>query len=177
IPRFWSVVNEDIRKMKVGMAWLLTCRGIPQMYYGMEVLMPGLTSPNDGHVRKDFPGGWPGDTKNAFTGQGLTTQEKEFLEYTRGLAMFRKNSSAIKTGKMTQFVPQDGVYVYFRHDDEQTVMVVMNTQNEEKTLDLERFNEITHRFLIAKDATSTGSLDLKGLWQVPAMTCWVLELK
>lgn len=177
IPRFWSVVNEDIRKMRVGMAWLLTARGIPQLYYGNEVLMPGLTSPNDGHVRKDFPGGWPGDTKNAFTGEGLTTQEKEFQEFTRNLAQFRKNSSALQTGKLMQFVPENGVYVYFRYDDRQTVMVVMNTSDSEKELNLDRFKERTKGYLIARDATGTGSLDLQRNWKIPGMSCWVMELR
>jgi glycosidase len=177
IPRFWSVVNEDIKKMKVGMAWLMTCRGIPQMYYGNEILMPGFTSPNDGHVRKDFPGGWTGDSKNAFSGQNLTQQEKEFQEYTQKLAVFRKSSSAIGYGKMTQFVPENGVYVYFRHDDRQKVMVVMNTANEERTIELSRFSEMTKGFLIGKDILSTGSRELKDTWKIPAMTCWVLELK
>lgn len=177
IPRFWSVVNEDIRKMYVGMAWLLTCRGIPQMYYGMEVLMPGLTSPNDGHVRKDFPGGWEGDTKNAFTGVGLTQKEKDFQEFTKSLALFRKNSSALKTGRMMQYVPEDGLYVYFRYDEKQTVMVVMNTNEKEKEMNLQKYHERTRGYLIAKDATGTSSLDLKRNWTVPGMTCWVFELR
>ena len=177
IPRFWSVVNEDIRKMKVGMAWLMTCRGIPQMYYGMEVLMPGLTSPNDGHVRKDFPGGWTGDTKNAFTGLGLSAEEKGFQDFTRQMAQFRKTSSALNTGKMTQFVPENGVYVYFRHDENQKIMVVMNTAQEERTLALDRFSEMTKGHMIAKDVLSYGSREIRDSWQVPGMTCWVLELK
>jgi glycosidase len=139
--------------------------------------MPGLTSPNDGYVRKDFPGGWTGDSKNAFTGQGLTQQEKEFQDYTLKLAQFRKTSSAITQGKMTQFVPENGVYVYFRHDEKQRVMVVMNTNQDEKPLALERFKEMTKGYLIAKDATTNGSLQFGNEWKVPGMTCWVLELK
>lgn len=177
IPRFWSVVNEDIKKMKVGMGWLLTSRGIPQLYYGNEILMPGLTWPNDGHVRKDFPGGWAGDTKNAFTGTGLTQQEKDFQEFTRKLALFRQQSSAIKTGKMTQFVPENGLYVYFRHDARQTVMVVMNTNNDENKLVLDRFKEMTKDYKTAKDITNQSTFQVEGEWKVPGMTCWVLELK
>jgi glycosidase len=177
LPRFWSVVNEDIKKMKVGMSWLLTCRGIPQLYYGTEVLMPGLTWPNDGHVRKDFPGGWAGDTKNAFTGAGLTEQEKDFQEFTRKLALFRKQSSAIKTGKMTQFVPEDGMYVYFRHDDHQTVMVVMNTNLDESKLSLDRFKEVTKDYKSARDVTTQSTFRIEGEWKIPGMTCWVLELQ
>jgi hypothetical protein len=78
---------------------------------------------------------------------------------------------------MTQFVPENGMYVYFRHDEKQRIMVVMNTNNDEKTLQLERFTEMTKGYLIAKDVTSTGSLNLNGEWKVPGMTCWVLELK
>lgn len=177
ISRFWSVVNEDIKKMKVGMGWLMTCRGIPQLYYGNEVLMPGITAPNDGHVRKDFPGGWKGDIKNAFTGMGLTQQEKEFQEYTRKLALFRKSSSAITRGKLTQFVPENGLYVYFRHDDKQTVMVVMNTNPNEQTIALSRFKEMTKGFMNGKDIINAVTRELNDSWKVPGMTCWVLELK
>ena len=177
IPRYWSVVNEDIKKMKVGMAWLLTCRGIPQMYYGNEVLMPGLTSPNDGYVRKDFPGGWNNDPKDAFTGKGLSPQEAEFQKFTQKLSLFRKSSSAIGSGKMTQFVPENGLYVYFRHDEKQTVMVIMNTSNNESLVNLDRFKEMTKGYLIGKDVLSNGSLELKDHWKIPGMTCWVMELR
>jgi glycosidase len=176
IPRFWSVVNEDIKKMHVGMAWLMTCRGIPQLYYGNEILMPGFTSPNDGYVRKDFPGGWYGDSKNAFTGANMTAQEKEFQDYTKKLAQFRKNSTAIGTGKLTQFVPDNGLYVYFRHDNKQTVMVVMNTSPDEKPVKLDRFSERTKGFSNAKDVIGNQTLALNGNWKIPGMTCWVLEL-
>lgn len=177
IPRFWSVVNEDIKKMKVGMAWLMTCRGIPQLYYGNEILMPGFTSPNDGYVRKDFPGGWNGDSKNAFTGMGMTAQEKEFQEYTKKLVKFRKNSTAIGSGKLTQFVPDNGLYVYFRHDNKQTVMVVMNTSTDEKSVDLDRYSERTKGFSAAKDVTGNETMKLNSDWKIPGMTCWVFELK
>lgn len=177
IPRFWSVVNEDIHKMKVGMAWLMTCRGIPQMYYGMEVLMPGNTWPNDGHVRKDFPGGWPGDAKNAFTGQGLTAQEKDFQDYTRKLALFRKKSAAIGKGTMHQYVPEKGLYVYFRKHASQTVMVVMNTDPNAQEVKPSRFEEHTMGYSHATEVTDGSRLPLQQNWTIPGMTCWVLELR
>jgi glycosidase len=95
-PRFFSVVGENVEKQKIGYQWLLTCRGIPQLYYGSEVLMKGLKAP-DGLVRGDFPGGWIGDKKNAFTGEGLSSDEKSVQELVRTLANYRKTSSAIKT--------------------------------------------------------------------------------
>ena len=116
LPRFYSVLNEDTAKYKMAFAWLLTFRGVPQMYYGSEILMAGTTSPNDGYVRKDFPGGWEGDKVNKFLQDGRTPKEHAVFEYIKAVANFRKGSSAIKTGKLMQYVPEDGVYVYFRYD-------------------------------------------------------------
>ncbi len=154
IPRFYSVVNEDTSKYKMAFAWLLTCRGIPQMYYGNEILMTGTTSPNDGYVRQDFPGGWEGDATNKFIAAGRTEKENSIFNYIKRLTTFRKNSSAIKTGKMMQFFPVDGVYVYFRYDAKQTVMCVMNTNTEPKTIDLSRFSEHMKGFATALDVSA-----------------------
>ncbi len=104
MTRFYSQVDEDIARDKMGIAWLLTERGIPEMYYGTEIATKGVDDP-DGKVRLDFPGGWPGDAKNAFTGQGLDPQEADVQQYTTRFANFRKNSSAIKTGKLMQYAP------------------------------------------------------------------------
>ncbi|HMH35075.1 MAG TPA: alpha-amylase family glycosyl hydrolase, partial [Puia sp.] len=103
MTRFFSEVGEDVDKLKMGIGWLLTERGIPQLYYGTEVMMRGIKNP-DGWVRLDFPGGWAADSKNAFTGQGMSKDELAVLEFTTKLANFRKQSSAIKTGKLMQYV-------------------------------------------------------------------------
>lgn len=146
ITRFYSVVGEDVEKYKASINWLLTCRGIPQFYYGGEIAMTGTTSPNDGYVRKDFMGGWPGDSTNKFTSSGRTATENEIWNHISKLANYRKTSSAITTGKMMQFVPEDGLYVYFRYDAKQTIMVVMNTGKEKKTVAVKRFAERTNGF-------------------------------
>ncbi|HEY0433013.1 MAG TPA: glycoside hydrolase family 13 protein [Chitinophagaceae bacterium] len=138
LPRFYSVVGEDTTKYKMGIAWLLTFRGVPELYYGDEILMTGFTNP-DGNVRRDFPGGWPGDAANKFTAQGRTEKEQHIFEYVWRLANFRKQSPAITSGRLTQYVPVDGVYVYFRKSAQQTVMCVMNTNDTAKTIDLARF--------------------------------------
>ncbi len=140
MTRFYSQVGEDVAKQKMGISWLLTTRGIPQLYYGTEILMKGVANP-DGWVRLDFPGGWSGDSKNGFTGNGLNNDEKSVQELTRRLAAFRKTSSALKTGRTMQYVPENGVYVYFRYDNQQTIMCVMNTNDGPATLDLTRFSE------------------------------------
>jgi len=107
------------------------------LYYGTEVLMSGKSYPYDGNVRLDFPGGWKGDKKNAFTQEGLTADEKNVQDYVKTLANYRKQSAALKTGKLMQYIPVDGLYVYFRYDATSTVMCVMNTSDKEKTSTLQ----------------------------------------
>ncbi|MES1221273.1 MAG: glycoside hydrolase family 13 protein, partial [Bacteroidota bacterium] len=125
--RFYSVIGQNFNKYKMGIAVLLTQRGIPQLYYGTEILMKNFKDPTDAEVRKDFPGGWKEDPVNKFTGSGRTPLENEAFDYVKKLAWFRKNSSAIKTGKLMQYVPSDSMYVYFRFDAKQTVMCILNS--------------------------------------------------
>jgi glycosidase len=174
LTRVLSDVGGDIEKVKTGIAWLLTTRGIPQLYYGTEVLMKGEKNPADGNVRLDFPGGWKGDTKNAFTGEGLTAEEKDMQHYVATLANYRKSSSAITKGKLMQYVPEDGLYVYFRYDPKQTIMCVMNTSDKEQEIDFAKYAERTTGFNTAKNAVSNESLTNK--FKIPAKRMWVLEL-
>ena len=163
MARFYSVVGEDMQKYKTAINWLLTCRGIPQFYYGGEIGMTGTTSPNDGYVRLDFIGGWKEDKINKFTAGERSEKENEIWYHISSLANYRKKSSAITTGKMMQFVPQDGVYVYFRYDEKQTVMVIMNTAKENKTVALKRFEERTKGFSKMKNIISGTVSDIKEL--------------
>ena len=174
LNRFYSEVKEDMGKMKMALAWLLTSRGIPQLYYGAEVLMKGEKNPNDGWVRLDFPGGWKGDQKNAFTGAGLKADEQAIQQYTAKLANFRKKSSAIATGKMMQFLPVDGLYVYFRYDAKQTVMCVMNTADKDMKVDFAKYAERTKGFNGAKDVVTGNAVGSS--FAIPAKQMWVLEL-
>ncbi len=176
IARFYSVVGEHMEKYKSSINWLLTCRGIPQFYYGGEIGMTGTTSPNDGYVRQDFIGGWKNDPVNKFTAAGRSAKESEIWNHVSRLANFRKNSSAITTGKMMQFTPQDGVYVYFRYDNKQTIMVVMNTAKESKNIAVKRFEERTKGFSRMKDI-HTGTLsEIKDL-KLDAYSSAVFELQ
>ncbi|MGZ5287230.1 MAG: glycoside hydrolase family 13 protein [Flavisolibacter sp.] len=173
--RFLSEIGEDFEKFRIGVGWLLTTRGIPQMYYGTEVLMKGVSNP-DGWVRLDFPGGWQGDSANKFEAAGRTSMENEAFNWTRTISQFRKSSSAIKTGKFMQFVPEDGVYTYFRYDQNQTIMVVMNTGDKEKTIDPERFSELTKAFRQGRHIVTKTTHKLDTKWNVPGKTIWILEL-
>jgi glycosidase len=177
LDRFYSVVGEDIRKFKMGMALLLTQRGIPQLYYGDEILMKNFKNPTDAEVRKDFPGGWPGDPVNKFDASGRTAQENEAFKYIRTFANFRKNSSALKTGKLMQYLPQDGVYVYFRYDDQQTVMCVMNTNDKPATIDLSRFTERMNGYTKAYDIATGVTFNLEATLTLGEKYLLVMELK
>ncbi|WP_026898998.1 alpha-amylase family glycosyl hydrolase [Daejeonella oryzae] len=174
-PRFFSVVGENVEKQKMGMQWLLTCRGIPQLYYGSEVLLKGFTNP-DGLVRSDFPGGWPGDKKNAFTGEGLTADEFSVQMLVKKLGTFRKGSSALKTGEMMHYVPSEGLYVYFRYDNDQTIMCIMNTDKKERTINFKNFPERTAGFSKARNVISDQLLNTADNASILPMQMWVLEL-
>ncbi len=175
--RFYSVVGEDVNKLKMGLAWLFTMRGIPQLYYGTEILMKNFSNP-DGLVRADFPGGWKADKRNAFTAAGRTALENEAYAYVSKLANYRKTHAVLQTGKLMQFIPQDGVYTYFRYNDQgETVMVALNGNKTEQAVDLSRFAERLAGYTSAQDVQTGAALpDLKTL-KLPAHTAVVLELK
>jgi glycosidase len=176
MTRFFSSVGEDVAKQKMGIGWLLTSRGIPQLYYGTEINMAGISNP-DGWVRLDFPGGWPTDKVNKFEASGRTPAEEEVYSWTKTLANFRKNSTAIGTGKLMQYVPVDGVYVYFRYDSKQTIMCIMNTNEKSMPLDTSRFNERIGNFKQGKDVASDKIYDLKASFEIPQKTMLILELR
>ncbi|MBC6489468.1 glycoside hydrolase family 13 protein [Flavihumibacter stibioxidans] len=175
LARFYSVIGEDTAKYKIALSWLLTFRGVPQLYYGNENLMTGFTNP-DGWVRLDFKGGWPGDKENKFTSAGRTAKENEIFNHLRSLAQFRRQSSAIKTGKLMQFVPEDGVYVYFRYDGNQTIMCVMNTNTTEKTIETGRYSERTNGFKKGLDIPTGKTYELNGKLTLSPMSMLVLNL-
>jgi glycosidase len=176
MTRFFSTVNEDVDKLKMGLGWLLTERGVPEMYYGTEILLKGVSDP-DGKVRGDFIGGWKEDKENKFTAAGRTEKENEVFSWVRTIANFRKASSALKTGKLMQYLPDNWVYTYFRYDDKQTVMVVMNTSKDERTVQPDKFTERVKGFTSAKNIVTGTSASLSGEWKMPGKTIWILELR
>jgi neopullulanase len=147
--RIYSTVGENMDKYRSAVACLLTTRGIPQLYYLTELAAPGTTSPHDGFVRQDFPGGWPDDPANKFSPEGRTERENEAFNFTRTLLRYRNNTPALQTGKLMQFTPVDGLYTYFRYDDAKTVMVTLNTSNRDMELDTKRFAERMQGFVRA----------------------------
>ena len=174
--RIYSTVGENMDKYKSAVAFLLTTRGIPQLYYLTEIAAPGTTSPHDGFVRQDFPGGWPSDSLNKFSAEGRTERENEAFNFTRTLLRYRKATPALQTGKLMQFTPVDGLYTYFRYDDAKTVMVVLNTANKDMELDTKRFAERMQGFVRAVNVvTGETVMDLSKL-RLKKNSVLVLEL-
>jgi glycosidase len=160
LDRIYSVLGEDINKMKAAHVLLLTHRGIPQIYYGDEILVKNFKNPTDAEVRKDFVGGWPGDSQNKFTAKDRTEAENDFFNFLKTLANYRKNSDALTNGKLTHYIPNDGVYVYFRYTSKQKIMVVINTTKDTKTITLNRFTENLSGAKQLKDIFSNASKPL-----------------
>ncbi len=174
--RYLSVIGEDYDKYKIGLTWLLTTRGIPSMYYGTEILMKNVRNPSDAEVRRDFPGGFAGDKENKFEAAGRTDKENDAFNFVKKLANYRRVTPALHSGKLTQYLPQNGTYVYFRYDTGKTVMVATNSTEKEISLDTDRFSERMNGFTSAKNVLTDEKLtDLK-LLKLPAKTAVVLEL-
>ena len=133
---------KNIVRYKQAITYLLTTRGIPQIYYGTEILMAADKSEGDGCLRRDFPGGWKGDKVNCFTAEGRTDLQNEAFDYTRKLLNFRKGNEAICKGTMKHFSIFKGVYVYERKYNDKSVVVFMNGTDEKQTLSLVPYREI-----------------------------------
>ncbi|MGZ8552984.1 MAG: glycoside hydrolase family 13 protein [Chitinophagaceae bacterium] len=175
LDRIYSIIGEDFSKYKMAMNWLLTLRGIPQLYYGTEILMKNFKNPTDAEVRKDFPGGWKEDVVNKFAKEGRTSQEQEAFAYLSALANFRKTSSAITKGKLMQYVPRDGLYVYFRYNKKQTIVAITNTGDKTIRPDWNYYSERTNGFKQIKDVVSGKSMPLDD-FEIKPKESFVLEL-
>lgn len=175
--RFFSVIGEDMNKYKLGLGFLLTTRGVPQLYYGTENLTKSFKNPSDAEVRKDFEGGWADDKVNKFLASGRTEKENEAFNFVKKLANYRKSSEVLTNGKLTQYLPTDGLYVYFRHTLDKTVMIIMSQNKEDTNLDTTRFVENMKGYISAKNIMTDGLItDLKTL-KIPANTFTILELQ
>jgi glycosidase len=175
--RAYSMVGEDMAKYKMALGLLLTLRGIPQLYYGNEIGMKNFKNPTDAEVREDFPGGWAGDKVNKFSPEGRDARETEIFNYTRTLAHFRARSSAITSGKTMQYIPQNGIYVYFRYTDKQTVMCILHTGDKPAPLKTDRFQERTKGFKSGKNIITGAVVSLTGEISLQPKTLTVLELR
>ena len=134
--------GHDTLALRQALALLLTVRRIPQIYYGTEILMNGTKEVTDGNVRKDFPGGFPGDKHNAFTREGRTRAQQSMFNWLSRLLHWRQGNETIVRGYQTQFIPYNGIYVVTRRWHRNTVMTILNGTSKEAVLEVARYAEL-----------------------------------
>jgi glycosidase len=158
--RINEIYNGSLDHYKLAMTLVATTRGTPQIYYGSEIGMRGDKGKGDGAIRQDFPGGWATDANNAFTKDGRTEEQEAYHSFSKTLFNFRKETPALHTGELLHYLPENNVYVYFRSLEDQTVMVVLNNNPEQQTLDLSRFTEGIKNATTGKELFSQNTLNL-----------------
>lgn len=173
-PRINEMFNGNPAYYKLALTIVSTIRGIPQLYYGSEIGMRGDKNKGDADIRRDFPGGWKGDAQNAFVSR--TPEQNEFFDYTQKILNWRKSKDVIHNGKTKNFSPERNVYVYFRYNDEEKVMVVINSSDKEQTIEMNRFQEMVPSSFTAKDVMKDAEVQIKNLLTIPAKSSLILEI-
>lgn len=181
MSRIFTQLKHDPALLKMAMTYLFTTRGIPQVFYGTEISMSNPKSNEHGEIRGDFPGGWEGDEKNGFTGKNLTKEEKEMQDFFRKILHWRKQSDAIHHGKLLHFGPENagpanGIYVFFRYTNSSKVMIILNKNKEERTLDLTHYREILPENAKGFDVMENKKMVLGNMMNLPAKSSLILEI-
>ena len=167
--------GNNLAALKQAATLLLTTRRIPQLYYGTEVLMNGTKQATDGHVRKDFPGGWTSDEANAFTSTQLDSLQRDCYRFFQRLLHWRKGNEVIARGEMTQFLVQQGVYAYARHYEGRTVLVLLNGTDAPTTLPLHPYKEVLGKAVQGRDVVSGRIVRLDTALEMAAREALVIE--
>ncbi len=180
--RINEIYQGDINKYKMAMTLIFTTRGIPQIYYGDEIGMLGnRDKKGDGDIRKDFPGGWKGDKQNAFlsseTKGGRTNDQEAFHSFTKKVLNWRKNTPVIHSGKLLQFIPFDNVYVYFRYNEDKSVMIIINNNTKDQKINVARFKEGLKDFKTGTDIITDSNIDVTEDFTIKTKTSMIIELK
>ncbi len=175
MDRFYTQIGEDFELFKMGMVYFACMRGIPQFYYGTEILMTNSVPGNHGLIRTDFPGGWTGDEKNAFTGKGLSKQEAEAQAFVKELLGWRKNSRIIHEGNLMQYAPVDDVYVFFRYLNDEAVMVILNKSQEKRSFQPDNYPERLDSVDAGFDVLAHQTVDLNN-FTLQAKSAYIIEL-
>jgi glycosidase len=175
--RINEIYKNDFKKYQMTMALIATVRGIPQLYYGSEIGMSGDKDKGDADIRQDFPGGWEADENNAFIKEGRTQGQNEYFDFTSKLFNWRKTNEAVHFGKMTHYIPENNVYVYFRYTAQKTVMVVINNSKTKQTFKTARFQENIKAYKAGKDILTANSYDLSSEISLEEKTALILELE
>ena len=168
--------GSDTLALKQALALLLTMNRIPQLYYGTEVLMKGTKEKTDGNVRKDFPGGFPGDKQNAFTAEGRTKEQNAMFVWLSRLLHWRKGNDVITQGRQTHFIPFNGIYVLARTLDKRRVLTIMNGTSKSATMPVARYAEVIGDAHEARDVLTGRTINLQNDIKLAPRATLVLEL-
>nr|WP_240485068.1 glycoside hydrolase family 13 protein [Aestuariibacter salexigens] len=177
MSRVFTQLNEDPELLKMAMSFIMTMRGIPQVFYGTEIAMSNAGTDDHGIIRSDFPGGWSDDLVNAFTGKGLSPLQQDMQLFFKRLLNWRQTSDAIARGKLTQYAPDNGTYVFFRTSERQQVMVVLNKNDQPASLDLQRFSEVLRGPVNAADAITGRPYRLEDTLTVGPKQTLILQIQ
>jgi len=177
MSRIYTQLGEDEALFRLAMVYFATMRGTPQFYYGTEILMSNTGDNSHGNIRSDFPGGWPGDPVNAFTGEGLSEPQREAQDFMQKLLKWRKTAPAVHRGKLKHFSPRNEVYIYFRYCPEQTIMVVLNKSAEKQRIDLQPFAEMELKGSSGKEILSGKQIKLDDHLTIRGKQAMIIELK
>ncbi|REL36504.1 glycoside hydrolase family 13 protein [Thalassotalea euphylliae] len=177
MSRIFTQLNEDYELFKIAMTYLMTTRGIPQVFYGTEILMANPGTTDHGVIRTDFPGGWQGDDVSGFTGKGLTSTQKKAQEFMRKLMNWRKNTPTIHHGELRHYAPESGVYVYFRYDELNKYMVVINKNASEVTLAMEKYSELLGKAKSLIPVLSNKPIAIQENMLMPAKTATIFQVR
>lgn len=178
MDRVFTQLKQDVNLLEMALGYLLTIRGIPQIYYGTELLAQNSAKPGDhGLIRSDFPGGWEGDAVNGFTGAGLTPDQLRIRGFVKRLLNWRKQKPVIHQGNTLHFAPAGGVYVFFRYDKQETVMVVINKNEKAASLPLSRYSEIIRSKKTAVDVLTGDMLPLATELKVKGRGVTIMEIR
>ena len=167
--------GKDTVALKQALALLLTVNRTPQLYYGTEVLMNGTKHITDGNVRKDFPGGFPGDTKNCFTREGRTQAENAMFDWLSRLLHWRQGNDVIIKGKQTQFIPFNGIYVIARQYQGKTVLTILNGNHKQADMQLDRYAEVIGNTTAAKEVITGRTVKLDKKLSLKSRQTLILE--
>lgn len=175
--RIYATVGRDDALFRLAMTFVATTRGIPQVVYGTEVLLANEHSGKDGERRGDFPGGWSGDVTDGFTGRGLDRHTQEAQAFMRRLFTWRRQSPAVQHGSLRHYTPADGVYVYFREAEGESVMVVLSKATTPVRLDLARFRESLRRGAVGREILTDTSVTLEDSLEVAPRSAMVIDIR
>lgn len=176
MSRLYSQLGSDVDLMKMALVYVATMPRIPQFFYGDEILAESPAARDDGVVRSDFPGGWADDKVNGFTGQGLTDKQAAIQRFTRRLLNWRKTATVIHGGKLMQYVPENGTYVYFRYDGRKKVMVALNKTRSAVTLETARFHEMLSPHSAGTDVLTGASQAIGKALKLAPRSVTLLEI-